>query len=249
MPAGGRLTIETSVALGIGGEDAKYDGLPPGDYVTLTVSDSGTGMDKETQERIFEPFFTTKEQGKGTGLGLSTVFGIVQQSGGHIVVHSELGNGTSFKLYFPRKDPAVASLADEPPRHPNVSGSETVLLVEDEEQVLKFVHEVLRRKGYDVLVAQSPREALAISAEYVGTIDLLLTDVIMPEMTGPELAGHLVAGRPDMKVLYMSGYTDGVVLPHEVGGSAGSFLQKPIIPEVLCGKVRRILGPPLALVG
>jgi PAS domain S-box-containing protein len=249
MPAGGRLTLETSVALGMDGDDAECNGLRPGDYVTLTVSDNGTGMDKETQERIFEPFFTTKEQGRGTGLGLSTVFGIVQQSGGHITVHSELGKGTSFKLFFLRRDAAAVSPPDEPRRPSLATGRETVLLVEDEEQVLKMVHEVLRRKGYDVLVAKSPKEALATCARHTGDIHLLLTDVMMPEMNGPELARALLASRPDMKVLYMSGYTDDVVLPHEVGGSAGSFLQKPITPEVLCAKVRRILGAPLALAG
>ena len=239
MPGGGQMTIETSVVAS-SGED-NHHSVPPGDYVVLAVSDNGTGMDTETQERIFEPFFTTKEEGKGTGLGLSTVFGIVNQCGGHISVHSEPGAGTSFKLYFPRRGDAGATpaLVSAPPAA--ASSGETVLVVEDEEPVRRLVHEVLRRRGYHVLVARHPGEALMVCEQYKGNIDLLLTDVMMPQMNGRELAERLGADRPHMKILYMSGYIDHAALPRGAFGSAASFLQKPITPDLLSRKVRGML--------
>jgi two-component system cell cycle sensor histidine kinase/response regulator CckA len=240
MPTGGKLTIENdSVVLD---EDHAMTHLQAkaGPYVMMAVSDTGSGMDRETQGRIFEPFFTTKEVGKGTGLGLSTVFGIVQQSGGHISVYSELGKGTTFNVYLPKVDAPVDVL------RPSVSpatlrGTETILLVEDEEPVRAIVGSILRRQGYRVLPAQHPEEALVFSERHPGPIHLLLTDVVMPGMSGPELAKRLLATRPETKVLCMSGYTDDSVVRHGVLESGVAFIQKPIMPTSLATKIREVL--------
>ncbi|MEK7235510.1 MAG: PAS domain S-box protein [Nitrospirota bacterium] len=241
MPRGGRLTIETkNVTIGKG---ARQDavGVEPGSYVLLAVRDNGQGMDAETQSHLFEPFFTTKEQGKGTGLGLSTVYGIVKQSGGSIIVESAPGRGTTFRIYFPRVEreaqgPAGGTDAIEP-----AHGHETILLVEDEPSVRGLVHETLRLHGYTVLEARHGIEALLTGARYGGPIHLLLTDVVMPQMSGPEVAEKLVTVRPGLKVLYMSGYPDHPVFDQGGVSRETSFLAKPFSPHVLAQKVREVL--------
>jgi PAS domain S-box-containing protein len=241
MPRGGRLTLETANV----DFDAEYAQTHPdvsaGPHVMLAVSDTGVGMDRTTQERIFEPFFTTKEQGKGTGLGLSTVFGIVKQSGGSIFVYSEPGQGATFKIYLPRADEKrVASDARLPAVQPPVSG-ETVLVAEDDDQVRAVVRRVLARAGYRVIEARSGGEALALAERHGDAIDLLVTDVVMPEMGGPELGAALKTRRPKLRLLYMSGYTDDSVLRHGILEGEVTFMQKPLTPELLLRKVREAL--------
>jgi two-component system, cell cycle sensor histidine kinase and response regulator CckA len=241
MPQGGKLTIET-VPVDVDEALARqYLGLKPGPHVMLAVSDTGTGMDPATQMRIFEPFFTTKEKGRGTGLGLSTVFGIVKQSGGSIYVSSELGKGTTFKLYFPCiGQHAVAVDRGEAPVS-KVRGTETILLVEDEDQVRNAVREVLRRNGYRVIEAKNAGEALLTCEGPAEAISLMLTDVVMPQMSGPEVARRLLRVRPNMKVLCMSGYNDEAIANHGYLGSGIAFIQKPFTPDALAKKIRSVL--------
>jgi PAS domain S-box-containing protein len=241
MPQGGTLTIETAnVDLG---EDyaRRHVNVQPGPYVKLVVSDTGHGMDEETQGRIFEPFFTTKEQGKGTGLGLSTVYGIVKQSGGHISVESAPGRGATFTIYLPRVAQAAIPVVKEifPPDVPR--GSETVLIVEDEDTVREPVCEMLKMGGYTVLEARHAGEALLICERHRGSIDLMLTDVIMPQMSGRELAERLAPLRPEMKVLFMSGHTEGAIAQHGGYETFNAFLQKPFTLDALARKIRGLL--------
>jgi signal transduction histidine kinase len=244
MPDGGKLTIETSnVELDEDYVATQVD-VEAGPYVVLSVTDTGSGMDATTQARIFEPFFTTKERGRGTGLGLSTVFGIIKQSGGHISVSSTPGEGTTFKVYFPRTDQENTAPTPQPPEVTTLHGSETILLVEDDAQVRNVVQVVLRRAGYEIVEARNGSDALALAGDGVRTFDLLLTDVVMPGMSGRELADQVRKIRPEMKVLLMSGYTNGWVVRNGVVDANVAFLQKPITPEALLKKMREVLDGP-----
>jgi PAS domain S-box-containing protein len=241
MPQGGTLTIETSAVAIDEARAAELIGLRHGPHVQLTVSDTGHGMDKATQARMFEPFFTTKEVGKGTGLGLATVFGIVKQSGGAIWVASEPAKGTVFKLYFPMTDRTAVVRSSTPPESDTLLGSETILLVEDDERVRILARTILGKYGYTVLDAKGGGDAFLLCEEYPHAIDLLLTDVVMPRMSGRLLAERLLSLRPQMKVLYMSGYTDDAVVRHGIFYSTVAFIQKPITPVPLARKVREAL--------
>lgn len=248
MPQGGRLTVETmNVDLDEAAARAQQS-VEPGSYVMLAVSDTGCGMDTGTQARIFEPFFTTKGIGHGTGLGLATVYGIVKQSGGHIAVSSEPGKGSTFRIYLPRlKEKAGPAPAALPPDE-TLLGSETVLLVEDDEMVRSLTQAILERYGYTVLAARNVHDALYFSGDRARAIHLLLTDTIMPEMNGPELAKRVLRMRPDLKVLFMSGYTDKV-FSNDGSQEAGVVcLQKPFTPQALARKIRSVLNsPPLPI--
>lgn len=244
MPKGGRLTIEAHNAeLDDSFRDDRMQ-VVPGRYVMLAVEDSGCGMDRETQARIFDPFFTTKELGKGTGLGLATVYGIVKQSGGYIWVYSELSKGTVFKIYLP-----LIEQSDQPVEHiePEVTvlrGCETILVVEDSESLREMAREYLESAGYTVVEAASGAEALQKAKDFAGTIHLLLTDVVMPEMNGPELATDMVSLRPGIKVIFTSGYTDDAIARQGVLDPDVTFIQKPYRPKALARKIREVLGEP-----
>jgi signal transduction histidine kinase/ActR/RegA family two-component response regulator len=241
MPKGGKLTIATSnVDLD---EDyvADHVGCRVGPYVMLSVSDTGSGMDEETKRHMFEPFFTTKEPGKGTGLGLSTVYGIVKQSGGNIWVYSELGRGTAFKIYLPRERAVVEARRPIAQASLRPRGKETILLVEDDAAVRSVAQRILRSAGYTVLVAGNGAEALGVCRRHRGEIQLVLTDVVMPDMSGRDLVELLIATRPDVAVLYASGYTDDAILHHGVLEPGTDFLSKPFHAGVLTRKVREVL--------
>jgi two-component system, cell cycle sensor histidine kinase and response regulator CckA len=245
MPGGGKLTIATSNA--ILDETFIHDSkVTPGRYVLLAVSDTGVGMDAETRLRIFEPFFTTKEQGKGTGLGLSTVYGIVKQSGGYISVYSEPGIGTTFKVYLPRIDAAAENTGAASGEHRIQKGTETILLVEDEDGVRTLVGQLLEKQGYRVLQTRHGGEALLACEKHNGRIHLLLTDVVLSQMSGRELAERLAGLRPEMKVLFMSGYSEEAIVQHGVLNTGTAFLQKPFTAEALSAKVREVLDTPRA---
>ena len=242
MPNGGKLTLETgNVDLDEAYAADHYPGRA-GPFVLLAVSDTGIGMSEETQAHMFEPFFTTKEKGKGTGLGLATVYGIIKQSGGFIWVYSEVGHGTTFKLYLPRVE-ELAERASQPAQAPAraARGTETVLVVEDEAPVRSVARQVLERHGYTVLEAPSAEAALDIATRYSGTIHLLLTDVVMPGLNGRELASRLATLRPDARVIFMSGYTDDAVTRHGVLEPGSTYVQKPFTPDAIARKVREVL--------
>jgi len=241
MPKGGTLTIETAQVELTRSPVYQVTPLPPGNYVRLSVSDTGCGMDRKTQSHIFEPFFTTKEEGKGTGLGLSTVFGIVTQSGGAIDVTSRVGHGTRFDLYFPSVESDILTTAPTQPLGQTQKGTETILLVEDEPSVRMLIRDELRKLGYRVIEAKNGVEACLLATQQTGSLQLLLTDVVMPGMGGRELAQHLSVIKPDLRTLFISGYMDdvGIMAGQEEGTS--SFLQKPFTPEVLARAVRTLL--------
>ena len=240
MPEGGKLTIETAnVEL-----DEEYAsrniGVQPGRYVMLSVSDTGMGMSPEVRERVFEPFFTTKEKGKGTGLGLSTVYGIVKQSGGNICIYSEPGQGTTFKIYLPQVDKPLTELKEEVSKEVQ-RGNETVLIVEDEETVRKLAVRMLKGLGYRVLEAPEGGTALLLCEEFKEPIHLIVTDVVMPGMSGRKLVDRLKEIHPEMNVLYMSGYTDNAIVHHGILEEGTNFIRKPFTLDGLARKVREVL--------
>ncbi len=244
MPGGGKLTIETANVVLDEGYARRHVSVSPGPCVMVAVTDTGCGMDKEIQAHLFEPFFTTKKTGEGSGLGLSTVYGIVKQSGGNIWAYSELGQGTTFKIYLPRVEEAVKTY--RPKTAPAVSpgGSETILLVEDEEAVRTIVSKILQNRGYTVLEAHHGNEALQICEHHEGPIHLMVTDVVMPQLSGRELAERLMLLRPEIRVLFMSGYPDNALVHHGVLGAGTAFLQKPFSLNALECKVRELLDAP-----
>jgi two-component system, cell cycle sensor histidine kinase and response regulator CckA len=235
MPSGGKLVIETANVDVEEGSSAKNLGIRPGKYVMLAVSDTGIGMDPETRSRLFEPFFTTKAPGKGSGLGLATVYGSIKQADGQVTVYSQPNCGTIFEVYLPRVKEAIT----EPVRKALARGSETILLVDDEEGVRKLVVAVLKSNGYDVLEANNGTAALAVYEKNGHKIDMVLTDVVMPQMNGFELGKQLSERAPALKILYMSGYRDNTSAP--TGQPPRAFLHKPFTPQILLRKIREVL--------
>jgi two-component system, cell cycle sensor histidine kinase and response regulator CckA len=241
MPDGGRLELRTE-QLDIGDTASRrLPGLEPGSYVTLSVSDTGQGMDESTRERIFDPFFSTKPPSQGAGLGLSSVYGIVKQSGGYIDVQSAPGVGTTFTVYLPRLESVVAERLADPAL---LAGTETVLVVEDEDQVRELTRRVLERSGYTVITAVDAESAISLSDRHPGHIHLLVTDMALPRVSGRELAARLGIHRPAIKVLYVSGTSDGAIARHRMLEPGTEFLEKPFSLERLLRKVRQVLGPP-----
>ena len=241
MPNGGQIVIETK-ALHCEKGSARHEGVPPGEYVVLTVEDNGSGVDPEIKARMFEPYFTTKEMGKGTGLGLSMVYGIIEQSAGHIFVDSELGHGTRFTIYLPVATADTKGFEIEVPRSKvTQGGTETILLVEDEASVREVTSEILRSNGYQVIVAEDGEEAIAHFESAPREIDLLLTDVVMPQMKGPELARRLQERAPNLRVVYMSGYNEESILGKRIGEEGSILIQKPFSPNQLASRIRDVL--------
>ncbi|HSN92662.1 MAG TPA: ATP-binding protein [Anaeromyxobacteraceae bacterium] len=241
MPRGGKLTIETANLVLDETYAATHQGIVPGPHVLVAVSDSGEGMTPEARAHLFEPFFTTKPAGHGTGLGLATVYGIVRQSGGHVWVYSEPGRGTTFKVYFPRTEPGLPAAAPAPRPVRSAGGDETVLVVEDDPRVREVTVKALRGAGYRVLAAGDGREALAVAAASEVPVDLLVTDVVMPELSGKQVAEELGARMPGLRVLFVSGYTQNTIVHHGVLDAGVEFLAKPFTPTALLARVREVL--------
>jgi PAS domain S-box-containing protein len=247
MPEGGKLTIETSIVELDQQYVDQHASTLPGAHMMLAVTDTGCGMDAKTKAHIFEPFFTTKEFGKGTGLGLAVVYGIVKQSGGSVWLYTEPGIGTTFKIYFPIVAPVIELVLPSEKAEKVDRGSQTILIVEDDEALLQVTRRSLEEVGYAILTARGPSEAILISKNHLGPIQLMVTDVIMPGMSGDQLASQLFALRPEMRVLYVSGYTDNAIIRHGVLEPGLAFLQKPFSPKMLARKVREILAESAAL--
>jgi two-component system, cell cycle sensor histidine kinase and response regulator CckA len=244
MRDGGRLTLETVDVVLDDAYARHHPGVRPGRYVMVAVSDTGHGMDAATQKRIFEPFFTTKPKGQGTGLGLATAYGIARQSGGHISVYSEPGRGATFKVYLPQSEQVEEYAPASPTAARALRGSETILLVEDEEFVREFVHRALSRYGYTVHAVEDASKALEFGRAHAGGIDLILTDVVLPDMSGRIMAGELQQRHAESKVLFMSGYTDDAIVHHGVLDAEMWFLQKPFTADAIAAKVRDVLDAP-----
>ena len=249
MPKGGRLTLETAPVELNPAFIRSHPGLAPGPHVMLTVTDTGCGMDAETLSHIFEPFFTTKEKGKGTGLGLSTVYGIVRQSGGGIEVQSAPGKGARFKIYFPREEEDMEALASASAPTELPKGRETILLAEDDDVLRDLTQEVLSAYGYTVVEAENGEAALRLFTEHPGPVHLLITDVVMPKMNGPDLARKLAPLHPELKVIFISGYPDEATFSHGLKPEGPAFLQKPFKTDVLLCKVREVLDGPNGIGG
>jgi len=244
MATGGKLTIETANVDLDADRARELPGARPGAYVRLAMTDTGTGMSDETLAHAFEPFFTTKDAGKGTGLGLATVLGIVQQSGGFVAVRSEPGKGTTFEVYLPTCDAESEAPGATPAAAQARATGETVLVADDEQQVRQLLQAILQRQGYHVLVAATPGAAVTLARGHVGRIHLLLTDVVMPAMDGRQLAEQIMADRPEVKVLFMSGYAGSVVAARGVLEDGAAFVAKPLRPAALLAKIREVLGAP-----
>jgi len=242
MPEGGTLTIYTENVHLSKAEESKYFNAAPGSYIKLSISDTGTGIDETLHAQVFEPFFTTKEKGKGTGLGLSTVYGIIKQSGGTIWVESEIGKGTSFNMLFPRSSDSIENETVTAAASFDVRGSETILVVEDEDALRALTVEMLEENGYTVLKAEDGEAALAISIKYNKRIDLLLTDVVMPKMSGRKLAEEIIKIHPEIYILYMSGYTEDAIVHHGVLEGSTEFIPKNFKPTALLQKIRKIFN-------
>jgi len=245
MAAGGHVTLETSNVVLDAQYASRHVDVAPGRYVMLAVTDTGVGMTPDILAQLFEPFFTTKDDGVGAGFGLSTVYGIVKQSGGHIDVYSEVGRGTTFKVYLPRVDqPADALTAPTRPPPQSTRGSETILLVEDDDLVRNVTCSMLAAFGYSVLEAKTGDQALSLSERHAGPVHLVLTDIVMPRMDGKQLVGRISHARPGVRVMYMSGYTENAILHQGEIDPGTSFLQKPFGPEELAAKLRKALDAP-----